>query len=111
MSNTLRIDDNRQPITGSGSLTPNQYTITITNADTEYSQALPENTKALEFKCRTAVATRFAFETGKVATPTDPYMTLPANATYFKDDLVMSSTTLYVAAASGTLKVEVIAWT
>ena len=40
--------------------TPNEYTVTLTNADTEYSQALPAGTKALEFWARESVDIRLS---------------------------------------------------
>jgi len=84
----------------------------MTNADTEYSQALPAEIKALEFRCRDGTEMRFAFVTGKVATPTAPYATLPANADYWKElPGIGTQMTLYVACASAGKVAEVIAWT
>jgi len=91
--------------------TPNEYNVTLTNADTEYSQALPAGTKALEFWARESVDIRFAFTSGKVATPTAPYFTLKAGTTYYKESLNLSGKTLYLASSTAGTNVEIIAWT
>lgn len=91
-------------------LTPTTYNIAMTNADTEYSQALPANTKKFTLQCRTAFDIRFAFATGKVATPNEPYMTLKSGAVYFEDNLNLTSKTLYVACGSASKSAEVICW-
>jgi len=90
---------------------PNEYTVTLTNADTEYSQALPTNTRAFEFWARESVDIRFAFTSGKVATPTEPYFTLKAGTTYYKENLNLSGKSLYLACGEAGKHVEIIAWT
>ena len=87
------------------------YTVTLTNADTEYSQALPAGTKAFAFRCRSAVDVRFAFETGKVATPTDPYRTLPSGQEYYKEAVNLTGKILYLASSTAGVVVEIEAWT
>lgn len=91
-------------------MSPTLYAVTLTSADTEYSQALPAGLRALSFKARTSVAIRWAFATGKVATPTDPYETLAAGQTYFKENLVGAAVTLYLASATAGTVVEVEVW-
>lgn len=91
-------------------MSPTLYAITLTSADTEYSQALPAGLRALSFKARTSVAIRWAFATGKVATPTDPYETLAAGQTYFKEGIVGAAVTLYLASSTAGTVVEVEAW-
>jgi len=91
--------------------TPNAYNVAITTADTEYSQALPDGTKALEFWARESNDIRFAFETGKVATPTAPYFTLKAGEKYYKERLNLTGKTLYLASSTVTTNIEIIAWT
>ena len=90
--------------------TPTAYNVTLTNADTEYSQALPANAKGFEFQCRTAYDVRYAFATGKVAGPTAPYLTLKAGSEYYKENVKLASTTLYLASAQAGVVVEIIAW-
>jgi len=90
---------------------PNEYTVTLTNADTEYSQALPAGTKALEFWARESVDIRFAFTSGKVATPTEPYFTLRSGGVYYKENINLTGKTLYLACGEAGKHVEILAWT
>jgi len=83
-----------------------EYNITLTSADTQYSQALPENTRELRFRCRTLFDVRYSFTTGKVATPTAPYLVLPAGSDYISDNNNLTSTTLYLASAEAGVIVE-----
>lgn len=91
--------------------TPTVYNLTLTSADTEYSQALPANTREVRFRCRTAYDVRFAWVTGKVATPTAPYLTLPAGSDYYSDNDNLASQTLYLASAQAGVVVEIECWT
>ncbi len=93
--------------------TPAIYTVTMTLANTEYSQALPANCRRFEFQCRGSYDVRFAFVTGKVAGPTEPYMTLKAGRSYDSGSINQgaSPSTLYVACATAAQVVEILAWT
>ena len=75
--------DNKLPI--SRQSYPSRAThrnVTLTNGDTEYSFTFPQNTNQFMFQNRSANAIRYAFEGGKVATPTAPYFTLKGGAVY-----------------------------
>lgn len=86
--------------------------VDITDADSEYSYTFEDDVQKLLFHMRDSTALRYAFEPGKVATPTDPYMTLAANKDFDEDDLdIPSGTTVYFAAAAGSKKVELLYWT
>lgn len=87
-------------------MTKTPYNITLTSANTEYSQALPDGTRSLKFNCRTANAVRYAFESGKVAAPTAPYLTLKRNGKYRSDKNDLTSKTVYFAAGVAGLIVE-----
>ena len=90
-------------------MTPTVYNVTCTVADTQYSQTLPENCRMIELQARTEAILRFAFEGGKVATPTAPYMTLKAGDYYYS--LVdAAARTIYVASPTATTVAEIIAW-
>ena len=93
--------------------TPTIYNVTLTSADTEYSQALPANCRFFEFQCRTAFAVRYAYATGKVATPTAPYMTLKSGGSYYSPTIYQGSSpsTLFLASAQAGVVVEITAWT
>ena len=92
--------------------TPTVYNLTLTTANTEYSQAMVPNCRRFEFQARTAVAIRFAFETGKVATPTEPYMTLKAGDAYDSGIInqELEPSTLYFASAGTGIVAEIISW-
>jgi len=77
--------------------TPNEYNITLTVVDTEYSQALPVNTKSVQFTNRSYNDLRYSFTAGRVATPTAPYLTLKAGETYFENNLDFDGKTIYFA--------------
>lgn len=86
------------------------YNVTLTTANTEYSQALPANTRALRFRCRTLYDVRYAWVTGKVATPTAPYLTLPIGCDYRLDYVNLTTTTLYFASSTAGVIVELETW-
>ena len=93
--------------------TPTIYNITLTNANTEYSQALPANCRGFEFQCQTGVQCRWSNVTGKVATPTAPWMTLRPNAWYVSPPINQgaSPSTLYFGSATAGAIIELIAYT
>jgi len=95
---------------GRRALTPTKYAATITSADTEYSQALPAGTKQFSIHLRDMSAFRLAYVTGKVATPTDPYETIPAGAEKYIENVELSALTLYFAAPVGGKVAEIEAW-
>lgn len=86
------------------------YNVTLTSADTEYSQALPSDCRAFSFRCRTSYDVRFAYVTGKVAGSVSPYQTLKANGEYYKDSIHPTSLTLYLASSEAGVVVEIEAW-
>jgi hypothetical protein len=101
--------------------TPTIQNVTLTSADTEYSLTLPDNTRAFSFQCRTAFDVRYAFETGKVATPTAPYATVKSGHWYNSMESMGNYTpagdattdydgTIYFAADEAGVIVELISW-
>ncbi len=96
---------------GNFAAAPVLFNQTLTNANTEYTIALPTGTTHFEMQARQNASVRFAFETGYVATPTAPYETLKAGYTYSSYNLWGSQTmTLYLASATAGTIVELIAW-
>ena len=87
------------------------FNITLTNANQQYSQALPSSTREFRFRCRTSFALRFAFESGKVASPTSPYLTLPVDAEYASDNNDLTGKKLYLASSEAGVVVELELWT
>ncbi len=87
-----------------------EYNVTLTSANTEYSQALPTNARRLCFRCRSSVAIRYAWVTGKVATPTAPYQSLQSGAEYAIDGVMLAGSTVYFASSVAGAVVEMEAW-
>jgi hypothetical protein len=96
--------------TGLACATPIEYNVTLTLANTEYSQALPAGTRKVVFRCRSAADVRYAWVTGKVAGLTAPYQTLKTGAEYATDGINLTGRTLYLASASAGVVVEIEAW-
>ena len=92
--------------------TPTAYNVTLTNANTEYSQAMPANCRGFEFQARTEATVSYAFVTGKVATPTAPWLTLKAGDYYASPPLNQAAapSTLYLGSATAGTIVEILAW-
>lgn len=90
---------------------PTIFNVTLTSANTEYSQALPDCTR-YDFQCRTAYDVRYAFETGKVAGPTAPYLTLKAGGTFTSDFVPQAAgpQTVYLASAQAGVVVEMVCY-
>lgn len=90
---------------------PTLANVSIALPTTQYTYALPTDTKALQFQCRTANDVLYAFEDGKVPSGgTAPYGTLKSGAVWYKESLNLTAATLHVAAAASALVVEVEAW-
>jgi len=90
--------------------TPVIYNVTITTLDTEYSQALPANTKKFRIHLQDFATFRLAYVTGKVATPSAPYETIPANSEKYEDGLSLAALTLYFASPVSTKIAEIEVW-
>jgi len=91
---------------------PNIYNITMTSANTEYSQALPAGCKKIFASIQdadTSVDLRFAFVTGKVATPTAPYYKYNGGVELIIDGLEIASGTLYFACSGAGKIMQIIA--
>ena len=89
---------------------PTIYNKTLTLADTQYSQALPSSTREFRIKCRTLFDIRYAWKTGKVATPTTPYATLSAGQDYYGDNSDITGKKLYLASSEAGVVVEIEVW-
>ncbi|QKQ75579.1 hypothetical protein [Nostoc sp. TCL240-02] len=82
------------------SIAGNNGSLTLTNANTEYSFALT-NARSYAFKILSGGDIRFAYTTGKVATPTLPYYTLTTSLEEAKDFSKEAFTgTLYFASST-----------
>lgn len=90
--------------------TPVIYNVTMTLADTEYDQALPANTKKYTIQTRDGTAFRMAFVTGKVAGPTEPYLSIGTDGFHHEDSINPASLTLYFACGDAGKVAEILAW-
>lgn len=90
--------------------TPTIYNVTLTNANTEYSQTLPANLRSFSMQARQSADVRWSHETGKVATPVAPYMTMKSGGNVNVGELDPNTLTLYLASATAGTVVEIIAW-
>lgn len=89
---------------------PITYNVTLTNADTEYSQPLPPGTQKFTVQARTSVDIRHAWVTGKVAGPTAPYNTLKSSFNWWEDCLFLEDKSLYLASSTAGTVVEIQVW-
>jgi outer membrane murein-binding lipoprotein Lpp len=88
-----------------------EYSITCTNANTEYSQALPAGTKKIFYINTADYPWRASYVTGKVATPTHPYEPIGAGISGSDDGIFLTSKTLYVASTHAGDVIFVRCWT
>lgn len=88
------------------------YTVTLTLANTEYSQALPANCRGFDMQPRTNVDVRWSNVTGKVAGSTEPFMTMKVGAGFSSPPLAQgaSPSTIYLASATAGTIVEIVAY-
>jgi len=61
---------------------PEIATKVLASANTEYKITIPAGTKMMKVRNRNAVDMRYAFETGRVAAPIEPFGTIKSGATY-----------------------------
>ena len=93
--------------------TPYIYNVTMTLADTEYSQALPAGCKAYALSVQDGDATknfRYAFVTGKVATPTAPFVKCLCTDVPYAENLNLTAATLYFACSEAGKVMQIEAW-
>jgi len=86
------------------------FNVALASTATQYAQALPATCRAFQFRCRTSNDIRYAFENGKVAGPTAPYLTLPAGAVYYKEFLALAAATICFATGQAGVVVEMESW-
>ena len=94
--------------------TPTIYNVTMTAADTQYSQALPTGCKEIEVSVQGGTDSntyRLAFVTGKVETPTAPYLQFNCDERFKVEDMDLRSQTLYFACSTTSKVLQIIAWT
>lgn len=93
---------------------PTIYNVTMTTANTEYSQALPANTKKVNFSVQGGDNTfnfRYAFVTGKVATPTAPFKQYNGDIEFTADNMLIASGTIYFGCSVASKVMQIECWT
>lgn len=86
---------------------PTIYNVTMTTASTEYSQALPANTRKFMIKCRGEYDIQVCFVAEGSGTL---YITVPSEQTYWEDQINDASITLYFQCATAAQVAEIVAW-
>ncbi len=87
------------------------YNISMAAANTEYTQPLPAGCKKITCGIISNDAIfRLAFVTGKVATPTAPYMQIPEGGFLSEEGLYLTGKTLYFASPTAGKTMQVICW-
>lgn len=89
------------------------YNITCTNANTEYSTPLPIDCKRFRLSIRDGLPTanyRVAYVTGKVATPTAPYLKFLGDYIYDVDQFDVYQPYIYFASSLAGSVVQIEAW-
>jgi len=87
--------------------------VAMAAADTEYEYQFPANVERFTMGLRDQTkAWRFSNLTSKVATPTEPYKTMPAGAEYEEQGLIMPiDNTVYFASGDAAQVMEIVFWT
>ena len=83
------------------------YNLTLTDANTEYSQALTGYVSQVTLQCRTAVDVQMAVTSGQSNTT---FWTVKSGDAYYEITIGASDVTLYFRSGTAGVVVEIIAW-
>jgi len=89
---------------------PSVYNVGMTEANVEYSQVMPVDTKKFLMHTEDGTEFRMAFETGYVAGLSPPFFTVPVNTSYSEDLIQPSELSLFFAGICSGLTMEIVAW-
>lgn len=103
-------EEQKEELEDTASRRPAIKNVTMTLANTEYRYQFPKGVKKFLLHCRDGTAFRLAFRTGKVALPTEPYFSIPANGAYNEDNLDVKELHIYFACGVAAKVIEIIAW-
>lgn len=98
---------------GIAATTPTIYNLSLVASDTEYSQALTANIKKFSVSIIDGLPGdnfRLAYVTGKVATPTAPYMKFEQNMEYYQENIEPAALTLYLASSKAGVVAQIEEW-
>ena len=85
--------------------TPTIYNVTMTLANTEYSQAIPSGTKSITVQCRGLYDVKVAWVTAASA-----YLTIKSGFNYGEDRFNMTGATLYFQCGTAAQLLEIICY-
>lgn len=85
---------------------PTIFNVSLTSASTEYSQTLPEYASKVMVKCRTSFPIQFSWTSGQSGIL---FMTVPADQTYWDDQVGMSQT-IYLQSSQPGVVAEIQTW-
>jgi len=91
---------------------PTLYNVSLAAISTEYSQAIT-NAHKIIVSIQSGASTdsfRLAFATGKVATPTAPYLQYAQSVVYLIEDINIASFTLYLATTKAGVVAQIEVW-
>lgn len=88
--------------------TPIIYNLTLTLADTEYSQALPAGTTKVMYQCRTGYAVKVAYTATESGTT---YWTIKPDHFLWDDHISATRQTIYVQSEQAGTILEIFCWT
>lgn len=86
---------------------PRILNLTLTLANTEYSQALTSFSHKFMMQCRTLADLRVSFTTGESGTV---YFTIPAGSSFKENGVFSGVLTVYVQSPSAGVVVEFLEW-
>ena len=90
------------------------FNVSMPLANTEYSLVLPARTKKMDVSViggDSSINFRVAFQTGRVATPTAPFLQLFGNQVYFSHRVFLPSpTTIYFACSTAGRVMQIETW-
>ena len=102
-------EEKQQQILEAVAQTPTIYNVDMTAANTEYSQALPANTRKLDIKLRAQNALlKIAFVEGESGTN---YIQIPYGSSYHAENIKLTGITIYFQSPSNSQVCEILAWT
>ena len=83
------------------------YNLTMTSANTEYSQAFPAGCTKITVQCRDAYDVKICFTSGQSGTT---YWTVKSGGGYWEDHISATLTTIYAQCATAGQVLEIICW-
>lgn len=87
------------------------YTVRMVDADEEYEQALPANTRTIEIQTTDGTPFRLSMEVDRVAPARRPYWSVPVNTSWSQDKLNLTGATLFFASSTANKTIEIMVGT